>query len=574
MIKKSRIDALIENPDLRKAFLYGHGKGRLESERRKRNFIYAAGYYDFEFFFDYFFEHLKINPDTGAITESASFHPELFAEMNIGWLLAIIARGHAKTTRGWVRWIWKVCYFKEVKETEFLLWTSDNLVKTIIAKIRTEFEENKRLRDIYGTLVPIEEERKENKLKTYTQKKIDFLNGCKIQGISKFASVRGMRPDEIWVDDPQENKEVENEAIAKKFLNHLKTSLIPTLKPGGSMNITGTNLGKYCLVNLLAEDPTNNFRLIEYKAIPDLKIGYEDVYVDGEIRGKRPIIEEGTPIWEARYSIKDLEILLQNMGEEEFLQEFQNVPMILNMRPVFGKNLLFKIKKPTGIIDDWVFYVPLKNGRPAPRSNCLIGIDPDGSQAGDGSTGDNSSVHVYSRSGELIAERHGRIDQALLAGEINNLFTMGIRGLIIPERNIGLALIKALQNFPLLKNSIYMQINADKTGKRELGRTLGFHTNQTTRGKMIGETRFFLRYTSEKLKGLEVEAYEALSPIELEVSEATVDEINHFYVNDKQKAEALPGHHDDRVLSLMLTLQGLHVAYIPEELPDLSQLGL
>lgn len=575
MIKKERVEELLANSKKKREFFFGHGKAESETQKRIDDFIYARAYYDFEFFCDYFFRHLQVNPKTLEYTPSAPFHTELFEEQNKGWSLAIIARGHAKTTRGWLRWIWKVSYVKQIGHKDFLLWTSDKLIKGIMYNIRDEFQNNEKLKRVYGVLVPIEEKKKDNKLKTYTQTRIDFLNGCRIIGVSKFGGVRGLRPDEIWVDDPQENKEVINEEIAMKFINHMKTSLLPTLKPDGYMNITGTNLGKYCLVNLLAEDKTNDFRLTEYKAIDGLKVGYEDVIINGEVVGKKPFIEEGKPIWEERYSVDQLNKFLRNMGEEEFMQEFQNLPMVFNLRPVFPKDLMYKIKPITTIYEGWTFYCPLReDGTPEPMTNLLIGVDPNGDVSSSPDHGDKTGCSVYTRTGQLVAEWHGRVDQAIFAGELNNFFMMGFRGTIIIERNIGLALIKACQNFELLKNNLYFERKPAQVGRREQSRTIGWHTNESSKIKMIGETKFWLRYTSERLKGIETESYDGLLTMEVEVSQSLIDELVVFYVNEKGKCEALAGHHDDKVLGFMIALQGVYTRGTMEVLPELKEIGL
>ena len=50
-----------------------------------------------------------------------------------------------------------------------------------------------------------------------------------LKTITKNEPVRGRRPTLVLVDDPEENKDVKNPAVAQEFYNWVFTSVYPTI---------------------------------------------------------------------------------------------------------------------------------------------------------------------------------------------------------------------------------------------------------------------------------------------------------------------------------------------------------
>ncbi|MDR0607086.1 MAG: hypothetical protein LBG52_01750 [Candidatus Peribacteria bacterium] len=60
---------------------------------------------------------------------------------------------------------------------------------------------------------------------------IELTNGTTLKTMSKGQPVRGQRPSCIFIDDPQENKDVQSKQIVDKFNERIFTSLYNTLLP-------------------------------------------------------------------------------------------------------------------------------------------------------------------------------------------------------------------------------------------------------------------------------------------------------------------------------------------------------
>lgn len=527
-------------------------------ETFKQEILRATGEVYPEFFFRYFLGHWQMGSD-GKVVPTAEFHKELFAIQESGNSVCVIPRGHAKTTRGKMRLIWLICY---QKVEDFLIWSSEEMVKNIIDSIRQEFEENQALSDCFGLLVP--DGTKEERRKRWSQKKLMFTNGVTIHGISKRANVRGLRPDEIWVDDPQENKDVENPEIANKFLHHFRTSLLPTLKPEtGKINVTGTNVGEHCLVKRLMEDDNNTFKKIEYTAILDFEL--KDTKGVSLPQGKKLL-------WPERYTLKHLQNMFRDMGKDAWLQEMQNVPAMLNSNSVFSENIVFDVIEPTWESNGIQFFGKLdQNGKPVIETDLIFGID----LAEGGINGDFSTIVGMNRQGKLVCQYRGKIEQPLLVAKLKSIFDLGFRGTLMPEKNTGLAFIETIKNDPFLKQFLFSMKNPEKRGKAESSRTYGWHTNTNTKHKMISDYQFYLSYTSEQLQGIDaVDFADGIKKIHIEVSHDIRSEIQQYYYDEKGRANARPGYHDDLLIAHMIACQGVKYRHGSQEISTSAKLNL
>lgn len=106
-----------------------------------------------------------------------------------------------------------------------------NLGERGIGIIRRELETNQALRFVFGDLVPRNAQSQDKKLLKWRQKELELLNGSYVSTATKGQPARGKRPNEILMDDPQDNKDVRNPAIAKQFEEWVFTSLYNMLLP-------------------------------------------------------------------------------------------------------------------------------------------------------------------------------------------------------------------------------------------------------------------------------------------------------------------------------------------------------
>ncbi len=211
-----------------------------------RQYIFCKWFYDKEFFTQYFLKEF------GDIIEwkklpTPAHHKEIWSLLDRWEDLNIIEpRGHGKTTAILIWILWTICYEQE----RAIIYVADGkLWEKWVGKIRRELENNEVIIEIFWNLVPTNsDDVKDKKLKKWRQKELEFINGCYLLTLSKGQSIRGQRPTKIIIDDPQENKDVENKKIVDKFNIWIFTSLYNTLLPWWSMCVLGTIVWNLCLV--------------------------------------------------------------------------------------------------------------------------------------------------------------------------------------------------------------------------------------------------------------------------------------------------------------------------------------
>lgn len=176
-----------------------------------------------------------------------------------------------------------------------------------------------------------------------------------------------------------------------------------------------------------------------------------------------------------------------------------------------------------------------------------------GDTAGDSGTAwsDFFAAHVLDNTtGEQVAVLHGKMDEDVFARQIYCLGMYYNEALVGVEVNYSTHPVKELQrlNYPRQ----YTREQTD-TYTGALKKAYGFNTNTATRPVIIAEL---------------VEA--ARDNLENIVDDATLAEMLSFAKNDKGRAEALPGKHDDLVMSLAIAnhirpQQSMVVLETPEE---------
>ncbi|RMD71164.1 MAG: hypothetical protein D6822_03205, partial [Cyanobacteria bacterium J149] len=332
------LNALLKEEKAR-FFLDNPHKIKELSEQAKRAVLYSCGYYDDEFFAKVICYRWTRDKATGEPIKTPDFHKEIWELVDSGKdILVIVPRDHAKTTG-----VSKIKTLKRLlykQEKSILLIAPKGLGEEIIGDIRRELEENPILRFTFGDLVPMNN-RKTDKTSKWRQRELQLMNGTEIKTITKGESVRGKRPTLVLIDDPQENKDVKNPALAEEFNNWIWTSVYNTLDPTGRMVVLGTMLSDNCFVNHLKQSAEDRgFSLVEYRAI---------IWDEGKDLSKETLdlwFKHGKPLWEEKWSMEALAERRNKIGDREFLQEYMNQAQVLNGSPVFDPKIKFKIIEP------------------------------------------------------------------------------------------------------------------------------------------------------------------------------------------------------------------------------------
>lgn len=458
--------------------------------------------------------------DTKEKLDSADFHREAWqAILKREDLLMVVARNHGKSTavsRIMILWL---LLFKV--HPSIILVASKGLGETIIGDIKRELEINDELRLIFGQLVPRESGAESSQ--KWRQRLLQLGNGTQIQTLTKGEPVRGLRPTLILIDDPQERSDVKNPQVAAEFDNWVWTSLYPTLESGGVMVVLATLISPICFANKLkAQAAERKFRLLEYPAILNFN---ETEWT-------------GTPLWPQKWSMEKLKARYEKIGRREFMQEYQNQPAILNGAPVFDPAYKFKVMEPIETTKDGIcFYRPLLDQSDPANVKKLykgfLGID----LASGNIDGDYSVIQVRDVEHHLLAEYRGHCAQDRLA-ELTDIMVGYLEDyMIVPENNFGLAYLDACKKYKWHRK-IYRQKTIDKVTNKTSD-ILGYNTNAKTKPLMINHLDQLFRLG------------------DYEVSKEELDEILHFYYDEKGGMNALAPWHDDVLISNCLAVQGI-----------------
>ena len=302
-------------------------------------------------------------------------HVSLCAEMASPASCAILfPREHAKSTWEAIDTLHDIVYAKE----PVILYIGATMTDAEMhfGGIKNELEYNELLRGIYGDLTPADEQRG----KKWTNRHFETTNGVNLiaRGAKKGrgVKVKGQRPTKAVIDDAEDDEMVRNPVLRAKFHDWLYNVLIPSLdSERGKVKMIGTALHD------LAE-------IVQF---------YEQF---GGIF--RRAIENGKPLWPARWSAEKLEAKRKEIGSRAFLREFmqQSTP-----------------DEEAGVKREWIekaHYVtlPLEHGFTG-----VIYIDP---QAGESALADEFAITVLYRERqtvhrfvvEQVAGRESQLEQA------------------------------------------------------------------------------------------------------------------------------------------------------------------
>lgn len=505
-------------------------------DKEFRAYVYSKGFYNIEWFTDHFLGHYKVDKKTGVPIATADLHRTIWDTVNTQDSVIIVPRDHAKSTSLFFYLVWNICY--EV-DPEILLIMSEALSASTIGKIRDEFEENGELKFVFGRLVPNKSRKEANK--EWTRKKLSFLNGIKIAALSKGASMRWLRPTLILVDDPQEDDDVVNKQVTDKFNAWFFNTVYNMLDDSGRCIVVWTVIWPLCFVQYLKQEG-RWFNLIEHTAIKNIEIQElkhgKPYRINGKLvigDGKKHIVW-GIPLWKEKWSIEALDrryqkLLTKNGDDSNFMQEYMNIPMILNGRPFYPRNVLRNITplqtyKRDTVYEDLFIYWPME-------IDGLIWVDVAEWLV----TGDFSVIRFRSRkTGNLIASYRGHVDPSELPKVIDRIYKLWWTARIgIEKNNHGLTTIRFAEQYEW-KEDMYRRTDIDKITKKKR-QEYGWLTNSKTRPVMLDEHKEYVKNG------------------DIDIDEVLHNEMQYFYRNEKGKPEALANSHDDVIMADAICMQ-------------------
>jgi predicted phage terminase large subunit-like protein len=196
--------------------------------------------------------------------DSPPFHYALEDHLNSDdrFAAAVCPRGHAKSTFVGFGDLLKKCAYKQVK---YVLLISDTYSQACdyLDDIRNEIADNDFLVRCYPGL---------NQGRIWSRGEIVFANGVRIKAFGVGQKIRGRkhggsRPDNILMDDIENDEAVESAKRREKLRRWLLGVVIPALAPNGKIRIVGTILHRDSLLSRLIRTQGWNSRV--WRAVSD-----------------------------------------------------------------------------------------------------------------------------------------------------------------------------------------------------------------------------------------------------------------------------------------------------------------
>lgn len=239
----------------------------------------------------YFFPHIIKGED-----EVPPCHQDLIAEISRREDSGVIfPRGHAKSTWEKIDTIHDITYGLE----PVILYISVTLTDAgfHFESIKSEFENNDLLIDIYGYLVPDEKQLG----RKWTNKHLQTTNGVNLvargAGKGRGVNIKNKRPTKIIADDIEDDESVSSPEQRQKLHNWLYNVIFPSKdKDRGFIKMIGTALHPHAEV-------------IQFHK------KHGGIY--------RRAIENGKPIW---FTKEQLDTIKEKIGTRAFNQEYMNNP--------------------------------------------------------------------------------------------------------------------------------------------------------------------------------------------------------------------------------------------------------
>lgn len=298
------------------------------------------------------------------------------------------------------------------------------------------------------------------------------------------------------------------------------------------MAVLGTVISSNCFVNKLKmEADQRGFKVLEYPAI----IGMDPKKDIETLPGGKIRFRKGRPLWPDHWSLEALQVRAQKIGLREFLQEYMNIPFVLNGSPVFADEYDFDVVSPISEDSNGVqYFKPEYVSEGKKLYSAMIGMDfARGSLTGDYQTIIARDPITF----ELLAQFRGHVTQDRLAKILDGILPLFDRYLIVPENNYAMLFLQEAKAYPWAGN-IYRTERMDKI-TNQTTEVLGFATTSKTKELAIGTLRQKFRENR------------------WQVTIEERNEVEHYYYDDSGGMNALAPHHDDLIIADAMCVIGM-----------------
>ena len=516
MMSEKETKVLLKNPSILEVL----------SDDEWRLAVLSMGYWDDQFFAEFFVPNWTTDQETGVQYPIAPVHYEIWEAIDdLEDILLTVPRDHSKTTSVKIKFLKRLLY---LQERSILYIASKGLGEKFIGDVRRELEENELIHAVFGVLVPMLR-RKEFKRQKWRQRHLELLNGTEIFTLTKGQSVRGSRPTLIGVDDPEEFSDVKNPVQANEFWQWFWTSLYNTLEPGGRMLAIGNVITENCFINRLRQEAAaKGVRVIDRSALM-LPKGIPRPHKEDDLEY---YFEHGKPLWPEKWSMEALRKRAKKIGEREFLLEYMNIPIPMHGTPVFDPKIEYEIMEPVNNPGENEIHYFVSDEVLKTKVG-FLGID----LAKGTVTGDFQTITVRDAEHNLLAELRATKPQDIVAKDVDELVGKLANALIIPENNFGESFIQSCREYPWFPK-LYRKVTTDRiTNKRT--DIVGFTTTEKSKRRMIDF------------------AHKAYRENKTQVSQRLLLEIKKYYYDEQGGMNALVPYHDDLVISDALAFQGI-----------------
>ncbi|MFA7108386.1 MAG: hypothetical protein WC162_04510 [Sphaerochaetaceae bacterium] len=331
----------------------------IEGEKRKKK-----ARFDFEYFCNTYLAHYFSSPPAPyqlsiykIITEHSvsaqvaselrkytrsEFQKYIKATNNLKGIIDIEPRDHGKSVRMTLAFpLWSLLF--EKKKFIALFGATDRDAKEYLENIKHELEENELMINDFGDL----------KGGTWEANKIVLTNGVALTAKGKGASARGMRhhenrPDLIIIDDLMKSSEADSPEQCGKTYRWIKRTVF-NLGKDSFIVMVNTHFNDHDPVTLLEEEVLSG----KLKSFIALRFSAQ--------------LDDGTPIWEARWTFEDLQKKREEIGSIVYEVEYLSL----------SSNIEGRIFEPA-----WFNYFEMKDIDLSNRK-ITIGVDPNATGSDD-----------------------------------------------------------------------------------------------------------------------------------------------------------------------------------------------
>jgi len=500
-----------------------------------RRYVYWMWFYDIDFFSKYHLSHWMTDWDTWKQIKSPKVHSEMLKLFKKKWsTLILFPRWFAKTTNIKKSTMHDVCYWLE----EWILFIMPKqLWEKTIWDIREEFETNETIKDIFfpngGSFVP--NRTKDEQRNKWRWNYLMFLNWVDLQSITKKQAIRGARKTKIHIDDPEEDSDVKNIEITQQFKSWVAWTIIPIIRKW-KLIVTWTVISENCFVWSLYKN-ANRYKKMKYEACEDPE--FEEIDWRLNLVSWKPLRKEMRPIKTLNEKLLDMQDNDPMFWAKIFMREYFHKTFLSMVRSVFDEENIKNKVVPEPIEKSeefpwlWMYKSPCE---------CSWWIDlsmwwPNW---------DFTTIVARDFEYKLVFVFQARILRYGLIDIIDYLDERWYFWIKVFERNVGTAqAIFDMVQDRTRYNDIYRQKNSWQVVEKET-LNLWRHTNKQSKDKMISRMQsVYFGYEDDW----------GLKHYVDEIDSREKRELFKYYIDEKNRMNALPPNHDDLIIADALCLQ-------------------